>query len=266
VKKLRDLLIARGEELLAQPRRPVSYAKHPEADALINNLKRHPHAFVLGCLMDRKVKSEKAWRIPYLIHHRTGTASFGELAALTEESIRKAMAGPPALHVYVRDMADIFYAAVQRIATEYGGDASRIWRGRPSSAAIVRRFLEFHGVGPKIATMAANSLVRDFKIPVRDKNSIDISVDVHVRRVFGRLGLIRPDASVDEIIYRARELSPDYPGIFDLAVWEIGREWCRPKQPVCEGCIMKKYCPTAAGKRPLPVADLHPTRGKEGTR
>lgn len=247
MKRIRDLLVARGEELLAEPRRPVNYAKHPEADALINDLKRHPHVFVLGCIMDRQIKAEKAWRIPYEIHRRTATGSFRELAALSRTDIHEAMGDPPALHRLVNVMADNFYAAVRRIDTEYDGDASRIWRGRPASATIVRRFLEFDGVGPKIATMAANSLVRDFKIPVRDRISIDISADVHVRRVFERLGLTRPNASVDEVIYRAREMTPHYPGVVDLSVWEIGREWCRPERPVCGDCVMRKLCPTAAG-------------------
>ncbi|MFN8524828.1 MAG: hypothetical protein U0821_17160 [Chloroflexota bacterium] len=90
---------------------------------------------------------------------------------------------------------------------------------KPSSATIVRRFLQFRGAGPKIATMAANILVRDFKIPVSDRYSIDISADVHVRRVFTRLRLIGRDASDEELIYRARELNPAYPGVFDLPIW-----------------------------------------------
>jgi len=244
VKRIRDLLVARGEELLARPRRPVDYAKHPQADALINDLKRHPHVFVLGCIMDRQIKAEKAWRIPYEIHRRTATRCFRELTALSRMDIHRAMGEPTMLHRLAKVMADNYYAAVQRIDTEYNGDASRIWRGRPSSAAIVRRFLEFDGAGPKIGTMATNSLVRDFKIPVRDRFSIDVSADVHVRRVFARLGLTRADASVEEVIYRAREMNPHYPGVFDLPVWEIGRKWCKAKGLRCQSCIMIRCCPT----------------------
>lgn len=136
-------------------------------------------------------------------------------------------------------MARNAYSAVRRIATQYRGNASAIWMDRPSSAAIVRRFLEFDGVGQKIATMAANTLVREFRIPVSDRYSIDISVDVQVLRVFARMGFVPEDIvarkgdSQEYIVYRARELHPEYPGIFDLVLWELGRTVCRSKQPVC---------------------------------
>ena len=106
----------------------------------------------------------------------------------------------------------------------------------------MRRFLEFKGIGIKIATMAANILARDFKIPMKDYINIDISPDVHLKRVFGRLGFISKDASNDELIYCARELNPMYPGIFDLPCWEIGRYWCRPNKLTCEKCYLSRYC------------------------
>lgn len=93
--------------------------------------------------------------------------------------------------------------------------------------------------------MAANILIRGFQVPVSDHFSIDISVDVHVRRVFRRLGLIPKRASVEQVTYRARELNPEFPGILDLPAWQIGREWCKPKNPRCNECFMKDICPTA---------------------
>mgnify|MGYP006277562419 CR=1 FL=1 len=95
----------------------------------------------------------------------------------------------------------------------------------------------------KIATMAANILVRDFRVELTDYHYIDISVDVHLKRVFQRLGLVPQGASKFEIIYAAREMNTEHPGIFDLPVWEIGREWCKPGVPNCPDCHMRKVCP-----------------------
>jgi endonuclease III len=154
------------------------------------------------------------------------------------------MSKPERLHRFDK-MGDLFHLGIQRIANQYSGDASRIWKGNPSSAAVVYRFLEFRGIGPKIATMAANLLARIFKIPFADYFSIDISADVHVLRVFSRLGLCPSDASTEQIRYKARALHPAFPGIMDSPSWEIGRDWCDSQSPKCNGCYMSDLCPTA---------------------
>ena len=90
--------------------------------------------------------------------------------------------------------------------------------------------------------MAANILARNFKIPMSDYYSIDISPDVHVNRVMKRLGYVDDDASREQIIYKAREINPEFPGIIDLVCFEVGREYCRPKNPKCEECSLKNEC------------------------
>jgi endonuclease III len=103
------------------------------------------------------------------------------------------------------------------------------------------------GVGPKIGNMAVNILARDFKVSFEDYLSIDISADVHVRRVFARLGFCRYDATVEQVICKARALYPEFPGMVDLASWEIGRNGCESCVPKCVSSYMKDLCPTAIG-------------------
>jgi endonuclease III len=246
---IRDILRKRGEELLAQPRKPSPFTRNANADVLLNDIEHYPHAFVTACLMDRQWRAEKCWAVPYRFKERLGSFEFNDLKALSREKVVALFVEAPPLHRMKETMADIFHSAIRRIEDRYAGNALLIWQDQPSSATIVRRFLEFNGAGLKIATMAANILVREFKVPVSDKYSIDISPDVQVRRVFERLNLIREGASNDEIIYTARELHPTYPGIFDMAAWEIGREWCRPRSPECERCYMGAHCPAAKGAR-----------------
>jgi endonuclease III len=155
------------------------------------------------------------------------------------------MAKPEPLHRFVDEMSLNFHEAVNLIAKKYEGNAANIWADTPSSAELVYRFLEFRGVGPKIGTMAANILARDFKVPLKDYYSIDISVDVQVRRVFERLGLIEPESSVERVVYRARALHPEFPGLLDFPAWEVGRNWCRPSSPNCAECYMQPACPSA---------------------
>ena len=94
---------------------------------------------------------------------------------------------PSSGHRLRTEMARLLPAAIRHIAGRYGGDASRIWADGSSGAAVVRRFLAFDGVGPKIANMAVNILIRDFRIHLT-RPMPDIAVDTHVLRVFERLG------------------------------------------------------------------------------
>ncbi|MEW6032240.1 MAG: iron-sulfur cluster loop [Bacillota bacterium] len=244
--RLRERLISEATDRLRKPRVFVEFAGLAEADELLNDIDGHPHAFVIACVMDRQIGSERAWRVPYELKQRLGSLRFSLLAELSLEQLEQAMVQPQPLHRFPKLMARCAYAAIQRIEREFHGNAAEIWTGRPSSATIVCRFLEFDGVGQKIATMAANTLVRDFRIPVSDRYSIDISVDTQVRRVFARMGFVPEGASQEYIIYRARELYPEYPGIFDLVLWELGRTVCRPSQPACQDCRWSELCAYAA--------------------
>ncbi|KAA0257497.1 iron-sulfur cluster loop [Deferribacter autotrophicus] len=235
-------LINKGEKLLKQPYEKIKFTGNSEADNLLNDLKNFPHAFVLACIMDRQVKAEKAWLIPYEISNEIGGFEFSRLLRLNHESIKEIFKRK-SLHRFNDDMARNFYFGIQKIHEDYNDDASNIWKDSPKSATVVRRFLEFKGIGVKIATMAANILAREFKIPMSDYICIDISPDTHVKRVFKRLGFISKNASNDELIYAARELNPEYPGIFDLSCWEIGRKWCKPKKTQCKNCYLNDYCP-----------------------
>lgn len=166
--------------------------------------------------MDRQVKAERAWLIPYRILEKLGDISMGTLLQQSEDDVRTLMTRPEPLHRYANKMANLFFKAVQLIKHQYNADASLIWDERPSSATVVYRFLQFEGIGPKIASMDANLLARVFKVEFSDYYSIDISADVHVRRVFERLGLTNSDATVDQLIFWARGLCPEFPGLMDF--------------------------------------------------
>lgn len=244
-RRIANLLVKHGEWHFAERRKVNAFTENPDADRLLNDLRNYPHAFVLGCIMDRRIKTERAWLIPYRFAEKLGGFEFTTLKKLSLNGIKKLMTKPENLHRLPNEMSENFHDAVRLIDTRYAGDASRIWKGRPSSAEVIYRFLEFRGVGPKIANMAVNILARHFKVRFADYYSIDISVDVHVRRVFFRLGLVPEGASNDQIIFRARSLHPAFPGILDFPAWEIGKKWCRPKELLCAECYMNKLCPTA---------------------
>jgi len=239
---LQNRLIAKALDGQSRAAVPVPFAVKVEADQLVKDINGHPHAFVIACLMDRVGKAERAWGIPYELQQRLGSFEFPFLLQLSLQELENAMKQPTSLHWLNNVMPKNMYKAIHRISDVYNGDARAIWAGRPSSATIVRRFLEFDGAGPKVATMAANILVQDLGVEVADHYSIDISVDVHVRRVLSRMGFVPKGESDEYIIYRAREMHPEYPGVFDLVLWDLGRAQCRPRNPACTNCEWAVQC------------------------
>lgn len=212
------------------------------ANELINNIEEYPHAFVLACLMDRQIEAWRAWYIPHKIRKELNSFKIDKLLE-KKLSYYEDLFKNNNLHRYNNKMPKVFYEALGVIKYKYEGDASKIWSGNPSSAKIVCRFLEFNGAGIKIASMATNLLVRDFKIPVKDKINIDVSPDRHIKRIFKRVGFTDENVSNTQIIYTARDLCPEYPGVFDYPAWELGTTCCEQSKPECEKCYLERDCP-----------------------
>lgn len=237
-------IIEESEKLFKENEAAAHLVDDEKQNEFLNDLNNYPHAYVLACLMDRQIKAERAWAIPYKIYEELNSFDIKELKKQGEEYYKK-LFNDKKLHIYNNKMSKIFYSGVCRIIDKYNSRADNIWKDNPSSSALVYRFLEFDGCGVKIATMAANILVRQFKIKILDKYSIDISPDVHIKRVLWRLGFVDKNADNDLIIYKAREINPTFPGLIDFACWKIGREYCRPnfKECECSKCFMNEFCP-----------------------
>lgn len=235
-------LIERGKQVIDGPETEITFAPNEGAKRILEDIDTYPHIFLLGCLMDRQIKAEKAWLIPYHISTRIGGTDF-EYFVKTSLEEYKELFNTFKYHRFNTIMAEYTFLAVQKIHEDYNDDASMIWRNAQSSATVIRRFLEFKGIGVKIATMAVNLLVRERKKPISDLSHIDISSDTHVRRVFKRTGLVSPNPSNEEVIYRAKELYPSYPGILDIGAFEVGRQYCfARKKPDCDSCYLGEYC------------------------
>src|SRR3989344_4718144 len=222
--KIIEELITEGTKRIQAPRNINPFETGiPKAEQLLNDLEHFPYIFVLACVMDRQIRTGRAWAIPYHVGKEIGGFEFSNFLKFNINEIRTIFI-KKSLHRFNEVMAKNFYLAIQDIHSKYNDNAANIWAGKPKSASVIRRFLEFKGVGIKIANMAANILARDFKIPMVDYSSIDIAPDVQVKRFFTHYGLLRKGGSKEELIYLAREIYPKYPGILDIAAWELGRK------------------------------------------
>ena len=77
--EIAEILIKNGKDLFDSPRSKNNFTNNPDADQLLNNIDQFPHAYVLACIMDRQVKAERAWMIPYLICKDIGGYEFESL-------------------------------------------------------------------------------------------------------------------------------------------------------------------------------------------
>jgi endonuclease-3 len=135
-----------------------------------------------------------------------------------------------------RAKAKAILGALARIREERGGYSLDFLRGMPLPAA--REYLvSFPGVGVKTANIL---LLFSFGMPA-------FPVDTHVLRVTKRLGLV-PAAS--DLAKAALALEPhvgsgDH-GPLHLNLIRLGREVCRPRNPLCPECPLLTVCPEGA--------------------
>ncbi|MBI2254732.1 MAG: iron-sulfur cluster loop [Proteobacteria bacterium] len=217
-----EALIRLGEERLQQVRVGLDFETGDStAEIYLNDIQTYPHLFLLGCVMDRQIKSGRAWLIPYIVGQHLGGWSFAAFEA-SDPGWLTMLFRQERLHRFPEGMAKCFHSAIERIARRYDGNAANIWAPGSSSAGILRRLLEFDGIGLKIANMAVNILARDFRIAMTEYSSIDIAPDSRVANFFQAHGLLTTNKR-EEIIYLARELYPWYPGMLDIGAWEWER-------------------------------------------
>ena len=96
----------------------------------------------------------------------------------------------------------------------------------------IEDLIKFNGVGRKTANLV---LSRGFNKPA-------ICVDVHVHRIFNRLGYVKTKTPEEtEFALRAKLPVKYWIDINTLLVTH-GQNVCKPQKPECENCPINKYC------------------------
>lgn len=143
------LLVTIGKARFSDSERHlITFVNDAEQDKFLNDIENTPHAFVLACLMDRQIKAERAWSIPFRIKEIIGSFKIDDLASVSLEEYKNIF-NRNVLHRFNDVMAEVFYSVVQDIKVKYNGDVSRIWSNNPSSAKVVYEFMQFKGSGKK---------------------------------------------------------------------------------------------------------------------
>ncbi|MCU1456220.1 MAG: (Fe-S)-cluster assembly protein [Actinomycetia bacterium] len=120
----------------------------PDVDQL---LVADPLALLIGMLLDQQVPMEWAFRAPYTLRNRLGGLDATAIAAMDPVALETVFRDKPALHRYPVAMAKRTHALCTVIATEYGGDASRIWTRVRDADVLWNRLRALPGFGEEKA-------------------------------------------------------------------------------------------------------------------
>lgn len=96
----------------------------------------------------------------------------------------------------------------------------------------IEELIKFNGVGRKTANLV---LSRGFNKPA-------ICVDVHVHRIFNRLGYIKTKTPEETEFALRRKLPVKYWIDINTLIVTHGQNICKPQKPDCEHCPINKYC------------------------
>lgn len=208
-----------------------------ECEFVISNM----NAFLFGLIADSSVKAEIAWSLPYRLKERLQHFDLNRIADMDIEELIGVIKEKPALHRYPSNIAKYIISAAELLISKYQSDASNIWAGDASAADIVLRLEEFKGISHKKAALGSLLLVRDLGIDIKDKENINIAYDIHIRRICLRTGFCTKDTIAD-VIMAGKRIWPEFPGRLTSSFWAIGRDICRPSNPLCKECPLDEVC------------------------
>jgi len=209
----------------------------PEAAEIVAH---DPYAFCIATCLDRGTKAEIIWTIPYDIKNALGHLDPFRIHNLSLDALARLFNHLPRHPRYINAAPRTLKELTRIVVEECAGDASRIWKGKRASE-VKRTFESIYGVGPGIASMGILLIEKAFAVRFEDHWNMDIKPDVHTTRVLYRLG-VSTEETVEAALEASRRMNPAFPGIVDSALWEIGRNWCRPNAPNCRRCPVEEVC------------------------
>ena len=119
----------------------LHFTGNDEADALIAT---DPMALLIGFSLDQQVPVPKAFMGPLVLQERLGTLDAGAVAAADLDPVFREK---PALHRYPGAMAKRVQDLCAFVASEYDGDASRLWTEARDADDLERRIRALPGFG-----------------------------------------------------------------------------------------------------------------------
>ncbi len=120
----------------------------------------------------------------------------------------------------------------QIVVEDFDEDLGKIFNKDPEEARD--ELLDLPGVGPKTADCVL-LFAGGFDV---------LPVDTHVDRTSSRLGFASSEDNLEEVKKKVEASFPDGKlGKTHILLIELGREYCKARNPRCEKCPVKDFCP-----------------------
>ena len=123
----------------------LHFTGNDEADELIA---REPLALLIGFVLNQQVPVQKAFSSPLELKKRLGgQLEAADIAGRDPGELEEIFRAKPALHRYPATMAHRTQDLCAAIASEYDGDAERVWADAEDGNDLRRRLLDLPGIG-----------------------------------------------------------------------------------------------------------------------
>jgi uncharacterized HhH-GPD family protein len=142
------------------------YTGVDEADELIAH---DPFALLVGFALDQQVPVPTAFQGPWKLKQRLGTLDPGKVAATDPARLEEVFREKPAIHRFPGNMARRVQDLASVVTEDYGGDASRIWRGAADGTELRRRISGLPGFGEMKVKALGAVLWKRFGVPVAEE-------------------------------------------------------------------------------------------------
>lgn len=130
---------------------------------------------------------------------------------------------------FYKNKAKNIIACAIRLLEVYGGELPRDIEDLTSLA----------GVGRKTANVIRGNIYHE----------PSIVVDTHVKRISRKLKLTKEEDPVKIEMELMKVLPKDHWILYNIHIIQLGRTICTARNPKCEQCFLREYCPSAGGSR-----------------
>jgi endonuclease III len=241
-----------------------------DCNELVN---RSSLAFIIATICDQQISADIAWEgIPYALYEWLREQGLDFRASVIykigvdklREWFSKYMMGKwprrmdeKSREKWLEDIPRYIIESCEKIWREYNDDPDSIFAaaGEQLSVPLIYFMLrQFPGIGPKKASMIAREFALDsclatclierlkergVNLKVTHIHFTEVPIDIHVKRVFRRLGFSRYGEPQD-FQNLARIIYPENPGLVDLFIWNLGRKVCKKNK--CQECPLNNIC------------------------